>query len=62
MYLALQTARKLDGTVGKREQRIVSTASDEIARMKVRAALTNENGSRRNDFTGETLYSETLCF
>ncbi len=60
MNLALHAPCELECAVAEREQRVVLAATDVLAGMEMRAALTYDNVARMNELTGKSLDAKSL--
>jgi hypothetical protein len=52
---------KLNLALDQREQGVVATATDSVARMEVSATLTQDDLARVDLLSTEALHAETLC-
>lgn len=60
VHLALVTMGVVDDAVDLREERVVGTTTDVLARVEVGAVLTNQDGASGHRLAGEALATEAL--
>ena len=61
-FAVLAETLELDFAVDQREQRVVGTFADVVARMDVGAALLDKDVAGKHELTVRTLYAKTLGF